>query len=187
MVESMLWFLLTKEIPNRSQVENLKLNLKKRSFLRNDVKNFINTLTNDLHPMSQLSSSIMFMQIQFSKKYKDGIKKQDYWDPIYEDIMNIIATIPLIASHIYQKMYRNNIKITNSIDQDYDYASNFCNKLGFNNSDFHELMRLYLCIHSDHEGGNASAHTCRLVGSTLADPYLSLSSSMNALVDHFTD
>ena len=183
MVESMLWFLLTKEIPNRSQVENLKLELKKRSFLRNDVKNFINTLPNDLHPMSQLSSSIMFMQKNsvFAKKYKDGIKKQDYWDPIYEDIMNIIATIPLIASHIYQKMYRNNIKITNSIDQDYDYASNFCNKLGFNNSDFHELMRLYLCIHSDHEGGNASAHTCRLVGSTLADPYLSLSSSMNAL------
>ena len=42
-------------------------------------------------------------------------------------------------------------------------------------------MRLYLCIHSDHEGGNASAHTCRLVGSTLADPYISLSASMNAL------
>ena len=116
----MLWFLLTKEIPNRSQVENLKLELK--DLLRNDVKNFINTLPNDLHPMSQLSSSIMFIPKNsvFAKKYKDVIKKQDYWDPIYEDIMNIIATIPLIASHIYQKMYRNNIKITNSIDQDYD-------------------------------------------------------------------
>jgi citrate synthase len=53
--------------------------------------------------------------------------------------------------------------------------------LGFNNNDFYELMRLFLVIHSDHEGGNASAHTCRLVGSTLSDPYLALSSSMNAL------
>tara|TARA_Y200000002_G_scaffold380876_1_gene393426 strand:- start:2236 stop:3621 length:1386 start_codon:yes stop_codon:yes gene_type:complete len=183
MVESMLWFLLTKEIPNMSQVENLKLELKKRSFITNDVKNFIHNLPNDLHPMTQLSSSIMFMQRNsvFAKKYKEGIKKDDYWDPIYEDIMNIIARIPLVASHIYKKMYRNNVTITNSRDQDYDYASNFCNKLGFNNTDFHELMRLYLCIHSDHEGGNASAHTCRLVGSTLADPYLSLSASMNAL------
>ena len=41
--------------------------------------------------------------------------------------------------------------------------------------------RLYIVIHSDHEGGNASAHTCHLVGSTLSDPYLSLSASMNAL------
>ena len=39
----------------------------------------------------------------------------------------------------------------------------------------------YHTIHSDHEGGNASAHTCHLVGSTLSDPYLSLSASMNAL------
>merc|ERR1712083_1137492 len=47
--------------------------------------------------------------------------------------------------------------------------------------DFKELMRLYIVIHSDHEGGNAFAHTCHLVGSTLSDPYLSLSASMNAL------
>jgi citrate synthase len=53
--------------------------------------------------------------------------------------------------------------------------------LGFPDEDFHELMRLYIVIHSDHEGGNASAHTCHLVGSTLSDPYLSLCASMNAL------
>ena len=53
--------------------------------------------------------------------------------------------------------------------------------LGFDDPAFHELMRLYIIIHSDHEGGNASAHTCHLVGSTLSDPYLSLCASMNAL------
>ena len=42
-------------------------------------------------------------------------------------------------------------------------------------------MRLYLSIHSDHEGGNASAHTTHLVGSTLADPYISYASGLNAL------
>ena len=36
-------------------------------------------------------------------------------------------------------------------------------------------------IHSDHEGGNASAHTTHLVGSTLSDPYLSISAGLNAL------
>ena len=42
-------------------------------------------------------------------------------------------------------------------------------------------MRLYLVIHSDHEGGNASAHTTHLTGSTLADPYLSYASGLNSL------
>jgi citrate synthase len=42
-------------------------------------------------------------------------------------------------------------------------------------------MRLYLCIHTDHEGGNASAHTTHLVGSTLSDPYLSYAAGLNAL------
>jgi len=42
-------------------------------------------------------------------------------------------------------------------------------------------MRLYMTIHADHEGGNASAHATHLVGSTLSDPYLSLAGGMNAL------
>lgn len=42
-------------------------------------------------------------------------------------------------------------------------------------------MRLYLTIHSDHEGGNVSAHTSHLVGSALSDPYLSFAAAMNGL------
>lgn len=46
---------------------------------------------------------------------------------------------------------------------------------------FIELMRLYLTIHADHEGGNVSAHTVHLVGSALSDPYLSFAAGMNGL------
>jgi len=53
--------------------------------------------------------------------------------------------------------------------------------LGFTNPQFDELMRLYLTIHSDHEGGNVSAHTTHLVGSALSDPYLSYSAGMQGL------
>ena len=53
--------------------------------------------------------------------------------------------------------------------------------LGLSSPGFDELMRLYLVIHSDHEGGNASAHTTHLTGSTLADPYLSYSAGLNSL------
>lgn len=40
---------------------------------------------------------------------------------------------------------------------------------------------MYLTIHSDHEGGNVSAHATHLVGSALSDPYLSYSSGLNGL------
>jgi citrate synthase len=54
--------------------------------------------------------------------------------------------------------------------------------LGFgDNQAFVELMRLYITIHSDHEGGNVSAHTGKLVGSALSDPFLAFAASLNGL------
>ena len=46
--------------------------------------------------------------------------------------------------------------------------------LGYEEPQFAELLRLFLTIHADHEGGNVSAHTVHLVGSALADPYLAV-------------
>merc|ERR1719218_175892 len=62
-----------------------------------------------------------------------------------------------------------------------DYSAQFNRMLGYTDPGFDELMRLYLTIHTDHEGGNASAHTTHLVGSTLSDAYLSYSAGLNAL------
>jgi citrate synthase len=69
-----------------------------------------------------------------------------------------------------------------------DYSANFNRLLGFGpagkggkGNSFDELMRLYLVIHADHEGGNVSAHTTHLVGSALSDAYLSFSAGMNGL------
>jgi len=53
--------------------------------------------------------------------------------------------------------------------------------LGYSNFQMMECIRGYLSIHADHEGGNVSAHTHMLVGSALADPYLSYSAAMNGL------
>jgi citrate synthase len=53
--------------------------------------------------------------------------------------------------------------------------------LGFEDKMFTELMRLYLTIHTDHEGGNVSAHATHLIGSALSDPYLSFAGGMNGL------
>jgi len=62
-----------------------------------------------------------------------------------------------------------------------DYGGNYAHMLGFKDPVFADLVRLYLVIHSDHEGGNVSAHATHLVGSALSDPYLSFSAGMNGL------
>jgi citrate synthase len=53
--------------------------------------------------------------------------------------------------------------------------------MGYGDFEFMELMRLYMTIHADHEGGNVSAHTTHLVGSALSDPFLSFAAGMNGL------
>jgi citrate synthase len=53
--------------------------------------------------------------------------------------------------------------------------------LGFSDKSFRDLMRLYMTIHADHEGGNVSAHATHLVGSALSDCYLSFAAGMNGL------
>lgn len=66
-------------------------------------------------------------------------------------------------------------------DPKLDWAANLSHMMGFNQEGALELMRLYQTIHSDHEGGNVSAHTGHLVGSALSDPYLSYAAAMNGL------
>ena len=180
--ESMLWLLLTGNVPNDAQVDTLRLELQERSKLPNHVIEFIRNLPKNTHPMNALSCALSLCQSEseFMKAYQNGVNKTEYWKYTYEDIMNIIAKLPVMASMIYRSKYHDDMNIP-TINTRLDYAGNFCTMMGFDNEEFHELMRLYLCIHSDHEGGNASAHTTHLVGSTLADPYISYASGLNAL------
>ena len=105
--------------------------------------------------------------------------KSEFWDATYEDAMNCIARLPLLAALIYNKNFKNNQKIQS--DTSLDWAANFAHLMGYDDPEVHNLMRLYLTIHADHEGGNASAHSVHLTGSTLSDAYFALSSGINAL------
>jgi citrate synthase len=131
--------------------------------------------------MTQLSMAILALQTEskFQAAYSAGINKKEYWDPTYEDMLDLIARLPEVCALIYRCSYKDG-KVAD-YDSSIDYSANFSNMLGYTDPAFHELMRLYITIHSDHEGGNASAHTGHLVGSTLADPYLATSGAMCSL------
>lgn len=180
LLESLLWLLLTSEIPTKEQVDSLTRDLHERSKLPEHVVPLLNSLPKDMHPMTQFSIGLNAAQAQskFAKAYSEGVHKSEYHKYALEDILDVIAILPEIAATIYRNVYHDGVV---KKDLDLDYSGNFCRMLGYDNKSFDELMRLYLCIHTDHEGGNASAHTTHLVGSTLSDPYLSYSAGLNAL------
>lgn len=179
--EGLFYLMLTGELPSEEDVNDVTNAWARRAIVPKHVFNVIDSFPLNAHPMTQFSAAIMALQTEseFAAAYRKGINKKEYWDYTYEDTMNLIARLPRVAAYIYRRTY----KFSEHIEPNpkLDWAGNFAHMLGFEGDDFKELMRLYMTIHSDHEGGNVSAHTTHLVGSALSDPYLSLSAAMNGL------
>lgn len=132
--------------------------------------------------MSQLSLAVTALQERslFAKAYREGIvRKETMWEYVYEDVNNLIAILPQVAALIYRSNFGKSA--VPSDGKTLDWAGRFANELGFADAGFKELLRLYMTIHTDHEGGNVSAHAVKLVGSALSDPYLSFAAGVNGL------
>ncbi|KAK7110644.1 citrate synthase, mitochondrial-like [Littorina saxatilis] len=180
--EGLFWLLVTGSIPTQEQVKAISKEWIERAALPNHVITMLNNFPSNLHPMSQFSAAITALnsESKFAKAYAEGVHKSKYWELVYEDSMDLIAKLPTVAAIIYRNLYRDG-STPCAIDNNKDWSWNFTSMLGYEEPSFTELMRLYLTIHSDHEGGNVSAHTCHLVGSALSDPYLSFAAGMNGL------
>jgi citrate synthase len=180
--EALIWLLLTAQVPTVEQTRSLTDELRNRRKLPAHVEPMIRAFPKGMHPMTQMSAALLACQTEskFAKAYAAGANKKDYWMYTLEDCLDVIAKLPEIAALIYRCTYKDGV-VAKGDDPNLDYSANFCRMLGYDTPMFDELMRLYLTIHTDHEGGNASAHTTHLVGSTLSDPYLAYSGGLNAL------
>jgi citrate synthase len=180
--EGLFWLLCTGQVPTDEQVKAISKEWANRADLPSHVVTMLNNFPSTLHPMSQFAAAIVACNTEskFKKAYENAVKKSEYWEYTYEDAMDVIAKLPTIAAIIYRNLYRDGTSV-GAIDPDADYSANFTSMLGYDDPMFTELMRLYLTIHSDHEGGNVSAHTCHLIGSALSDPYLSFAGGMTGL------
>ncbi len=179
--EGVFYLMLIGEIPTEEDVRTLSNELARRSIVPKHVFDVLDSLPAATHPMTQFSIAVMAMQTEslFAAAYRKGVSKKEYWDYTYEDSMNLIARLPRIAAYIYRRKYKNNEHI--EPDHKLDWAANLAHMMGYEDFDVKRLMRLYMTIHADHEGGNVSAHTTHLVGSALSDPYLSFAAGMNGL------
>lgn len=179
--EGLFYLMLLGELPSETDVEHLTGVWQRRSHVPNHVFSTIDALPLHTHPMTMFVTGIMALQTEsnFARRYAEGMSKKDYWDPTFDDALDLIARLPRIAAYIYRRKY----KYSNHIQPNglLDWSGNLAHMMGFNDESFHELMRLYMTIHADHEGGNVSAHTTHLVGSALGDVYQSLAAGMNGL------
>ena len=179
--EGLFYLMLVGEVPSREDVEHISATWARRSHVPNHVFSVIEALPVSTHPMTQFCAAILALQTEskFAKAYEEGISKKEHWSYVYEDTMTLIARLPRVAAYIYRRKYKNGEHI--QPDGMLDWSANFAHMLGFNDEGFKELMRLYLTIHADHEGGNVSAHATHLVGSALSDPYYSFAAGMTGL------
>ncbi len=180
--EGLFYLMLTGQLPSDDDAKYISEQWAVRSEgIPSHVFDVINALPKDAHPMIQFNSAILAMSTEskFRKAYLTGMDKKDYWDPTYEGVMDLISRLPIIAAYIYRRVFHKGKHI--DPDPSLDWAGNLAHMMGFNDEVTKDLMRLYMVIHSDHEGGNVSAHATHLVGSALSNPYYSFSAGMNGL------
>ncbi len=182
MAEGIFYLMLTGELPTLEDALYISEQWAKRALgIPLHVFDVIESLPIDSHPIIQFNSAILAMSTQskFRKAHLTGMDKSQYWDPTYEGVMDLIARLPIIAAYIYRRVFHKGNHITP--DFSLDWSANLAHMMGFEDEQVHDLMRLYMFIHSDHEGGNVSSHTTHLVSSALANPYYSFSAGMNGL------
>jgi citrate synthase len=181
--EAVFYLLVTGEMPDNEALEDLKMDLKSRSKVPDYVWKTLEAMPKDSHPMVMFSLGILAMEKEsvFKKKYNEGMKKTEYWDPTLEDCLNLIAKLPTLAAGIYRMRFNKGPRI--EPDPNLDWAGDYARMLGLDDStgEFANLIRLYMVLHTDHEGGNVSAHTCHCVGSALSDAYYAVSAGLNGL------
>lgn len=175
------YLLLVGRVPSYDEAMEVEKEWKKRQEVPQQVYEVIRSMPKTTSPMTLFSMGILALQGTsiFARRYDEGMKKEDYWDAMLEDSLNLTAKAPAIAAFIYNYKFRQG-QIVQPKDE-LDWAANFGHMIGVEDPNYYDLSRLYFMIHSDHESGNVSAHATYLVSSALSDIYYSTSAGMNGL------
>ena len=181
--EEIFFLLLTGELPDGAALTKLQRELSARGEVPQYVWDILKKMPEDSNPMTMFNLAILSMQKEskFKKAYDTGVKKPNYWVSTLEDALDLLARLPEIAAGIYRMKYDKGPRIPR--DPKLDWGGNFARMLGIGGDDpvFANLIRLYLTLHCDHEGGNVSAFTCHVVNSALSDIYYAVSAGLNGL------
>jgi citrate synthase len=173
------WLLIYGELPTASELDEFAEKVRRHTLLHEDLKRFFSSLPHTAHPMSVLSSAVSAL----STYYEDSLDPHNP-EMVELSTIRLLAKLPVIAAYAHKKTLGQAFLYP---DNSLGFVENFL-KLNFGN-----LAELYdvnpvlvnaldrlLILHEDHEQ-NASTSTVRLVGSTEANLFASISAGINAL------
>ena len=181
--EEIFYLLLTGELPDKEALKDLQEEYAKRCEIPSYVWNVLKCMPKDSHPMVMLDAAILVLEKEsvFRKRYDEGMKKEEYWEAAVEDSLSLLAKLPAIAAGIYRMRFnKGNVIPPNP---KLNWGANYAYMLGIKDpsGSFADLIRLYMVLHCDHEGGNVSAFACHTVASALSDIYYAVSAGLNGL------
>jgi citrate synthase len=173
------YLLINGELPTEEQLQKFRMKLRRHSMLHEDMRMFYNGFPRDAHPMAILSSVVGAL----STFYQDSLDPHDNGQ-VEESVMRLLAKLPTIAAYAYKKSIGQPLVYPKN---DLSYCENFLQMMFSVPSepyvadpDFVEALNLLLIVHADHEQ-NCSTSTVRMVGSSNANLFASISAGISAL------
>jgi len=167
------------ELPSATELDAFTERIQRHTLLHEDLKRFFDGFPRDAHPMPVLSSAVSAL----STFYQDAL---DPFDAEQVDLstVRLLAKLPTIAAYAYKK----------SVGQPFLYPDNSLSltenflRMTFGlpaepydvDSDLVKALDMLLILHADHEQ-NCSTSTVRMVGSSNANLFASVSAGINAL------
>jgi len=173
------WLLIYGELPTANELAAFEERVRRHTLLHEDLRRFFDALPHDAHPMSVLSSAVSAL----STFYEDSLSVHDP-EQIEFSTIRLLAKLPVIAAYAHKKSLGQAFLYP---DNNLSFVDNFL-KLNFGtmaepyevNPVLSTALERLLILHEDHEQ-NASTSTVRLVGSTEANMFASVSAGINAL------
>jgi citrate synthase len=173
------YLLIYGELPTQGELDAFTKKISRHTLLHEDLRRFFDGFPRDAHPMPVLSSAVSAL----STFYQDSLDPFDA-DAVELSTVRLLAKVPTIAAYAYKK----------SIGQPFLYPDNSLGAVenflrltfGFPaepyevDAELARVLDVLFILHADHEQ-NCSTSTVRLVGSSQADLFASISAGINAL------
>src|SRR3954468_7209211 len=173
------WLLIYGELPTEAQLTDFKAHVRKHTMLHEDFREFFGGFPTDAHPMAVLSSAVSAL----STFYQDSLDPLDH-EQVEIPTVRLLAKMPTIAAYAYKKSIGQPFLYP---DNNQGYVDNFLRMTFGVPAEPYEIdptmskaLNLLFLLHADHEQ-NCSTSTVRLVGSSNANLFVSVSAGVAAL------
>ncbi len=174
------YLLIHGKLPNKKELEAFSAAFNEHSMIHEDMKNFFGAFPSSAHPMAILSSMVCSM----SAYYPEFTKENPTQDEVNRIAIQLLSKVRTICAFSYKKSIGEPFVYPK---KDLRYVQNFMNMMFSSPTNDYKLhdevvkaMEVLLILHADHEQ-NCSTSTVRLVGSSHANLYASISSGVCAL------